>query len=109
MTPGGAVVFEWSVFDRETGVDSDLGAEPQSAERLIVGGLSTTREQDSMASRRISILSTSALTTLGFPDWKQLTRAPKREWSELTIKNKIVIVLKVIPCNLLKRRQARLM
>ena len=37
VPPGSAVVFGRSVLGAGTGVDSNLGAEPQSAEGLIVG------------------------------------------------------------------------
>ena len=86
---------------------SDLGMESKRAEGLGIGGLLTTRKRDSIASRRVLILSVLALTTSRSLAWKRLTRAPKQERSELTMTNKLAIVLNLIPCRLLKRRQAR--
>ena len=106
VPPGGTVVFGWSVLGGGTGVNSDLGAEPLSAEGLVIGGPSTTCEQDYMTSSRVLIPYTSALTTSVLPDRKRLARAPEWERSEFTITNKLAMVLKVIPWILLKRRRA---
>ena len=70
VPPGGAVVFRRSAGGGGTGVNYDLGSEPWSAEVLVVGGKPMAREKDSMALRRIYILSTLELATSGFPDRK---------------------------------------
>ena len=88
MPPGGAVVFGRSVLSGGNEVDSSLGAEPRSAEDLVVGRPSETREQDYMVSRSVLVLSKSALTASGSLARKRLTRGQKRERSEFTITNK---------------------
>ena len=45
MTTSGAVVFGQSVLAGETGVNSNMGAEPLGEEGLIVCGPSTTCEK----------------------------------------------------------------
>ena len=96
MPPGGDVVFGQSDFGGGAGMDSDLGAEPRSAEGLGVGRPSMMRDRDSIDSRSVSIRSTSELTTSGLSEQKQLARAMKRERSELTITNRFAMVLNVI-------------
>ena len=76
---------------------SNLGADTQSAEGLVVGWPSTTREQDSIASRSVLRLSMSVILTLGSPERNLLTRAPKQEGSKFTIKNILAMLFKVIP------------
>ena len=76
---------------------SDLGADLRSAEVLVVGRPSTTREKDSIASKSVLSLYTSAFTTPGLSARNRLTRALKRERSAFTITNNLAIVLKVIP------------
>ena len=105
----GAGVLGQSGFGARTGVGSKQGAEPRSAEGMGLVRLSTTKERDEITSRSVSSLSTSALTTLELPARKLFAREPKRERLELTIINKLAMVLNVAPCSLLKRRRARLM
>ena len=81
------------------GVAYGVVEEPRIAEDLGVDGPSITRKQNSIDSRSVSILSTSACTTSGLPDRKQSLRAPKQAWWELTMKNKISSVLKFTPLN----------
>ena len=81
------------------GVASGLVEEPRIAEVLGVDGPSITRKRNSIDSRSVSILYTSAWTTSGSPARKQSSRAPKRAWWVLTMKNKISSVVKFIPLN----------
>ena len=85
---------------------SNLGAEPRSAEGLVVRRSLTMCEQESIASRSVLSLSMSALTTSGLPSRKRLTRSPKRERSELRIMKIFSMVLKVMPRRPLQRQQA---
>ena len=62
---GGTGVLGRLTFGEGTGVESDQGVDPRSAEGLSVGRPSTIRERESIASRSVSILSTSALTNSG--------------------------------------------
>ena len=103
---GRAVVFGKSDLGGGNGMVSNLGAEPRSAEGLVVRRSLTMCEQESIASRSVLSLSMSALTTSGLPPRKRSTRAPKRERSELRIMKIFSMVLKVMPRRPLQRQQA---
>ena len=107
MVPAaGASVLGRSAFVVVAGVESGRGEYPRSAESLGAGWPSRTREQDSIASRSVSSLPTSVLTTSGSPEQKRSARAPNQERSKFTMTNKFAMVLKVTPWRRMKRRWA---
>ena len=64
---------------------SNLGAEPRSAEGLVVVWPSTMREQRIIDYRSVLSLSMSAFTTLGLPARKRSVRVTKRYQLEFTV------------------------
>ena len=94
---GGAGVLGRSAFGVGAGVGSERGVELCSLKGLGIGWPSKTQERDSIASRNVSNLSTSMLTTLGSPAKKLSVRAPKWDQSELTMMKRLAMVLKVTP------------